>query len=315
MGNISAELREKLESFYSKETFFDGLLHETCKNAEECWKRLDNEAKKAPWNYFSLPFIGEKYDGKLVCVGLNVNKGGGRNLQEMQIRGYGAFGENKDKKPYDNDLYGYKYDPGVIESFINESVKPKLKRKRKVFFEKGMNEAVKKGDLNKPKKGKKPYNGTELWHRVAVYSAILLEEWSPDVIYDFVKLAEIYEHIIYMDAIKCSPATPASKPKGSMGETCIKNIFLKELEIIEPKNILIMDHLAAEILIKKKKEENKYIGDSKDFPGTNKDYARCKIEINNEIVNVYYIVHPSCPGRGNRKGLFEKFADFVKSKK
>jgi uracil-DNA glycosylase len=96
-----------------------------------------------------------------------------------------------------------------------------------------------------------------------------------------------------------------------MEKLCIKNIFFKELEIIKPKNILIMNHLAAEMI----RKNNKYIDGLKDFPGTGKDYSRCKLEIGGESVNVYYIVHPSALGRGNRTGLFEDFADFVESKK
>jgi len=337
MENKRDEILEKLVSFYKSipgsngKSFFDDLLHESCVNAEKCWKQYDNDAKIAPWNFFSLPFIGKKYEGDLVCVGINVNKGGGRNVQELCIRGFGAFGENKDKKLHDNDKYGYKYDPGVIESFTNgsanqkhkslleknKSENPKRKHFIKIDFEKGMQKAVDIGDLEKPKEGKKSYDGTELWHRIAAYSAILLG-CSPDVADDFKKLAEIYEHIIFMDAVKCSPATRDSKLKGPMEKLCIRNIFFKELEIIKPKNILIMNHLAAELI--RKNKEYKYIEGSKDFPGTNKPYDYCKLEINNESVNVYYVRHPSAhlvtrDGPVTRDGLFEGFADFVKSKK
>jgi hypothetical protein len=316
MENKRDEILEKLVSFYKSipssngKKFFDDLLHDSCENAEKCWKQYGDEAKNAPWNFFSLPFIGKKYEGDLVCVGVNVHKGGGRSIQELCIRGFGVFGENKDRKLCDNDIYGYKYDPGVIESFINEASKPKHERTRKVFFEKGMQKAVDIGDLEKPKKGKKPYDGTELWHRVAAYSAILLG-CSSDVADDFEKLAEIYEHIIFMDAVKCSPATPDSKLKGPMEKLCIKSIFFKELEIIKPKNILIMYHLAAELI--RKNNEYKYIEGSKDFPGNKRLFDHCKLEINNECVNVYYILHPSA--HGVTRGLFKDFADFVESKK
>jgi hypothetical protein len=331
MENKRDEILEKLVSFYKSipgsngKNFFDDLLHESCGNAEVCWKQYDNEAKKAPWNYFSLPFIGKKYEGDLVCVGINVHKGGGSNLQEMQIRGINVF--KTDKEPHKNDIYGYKYDPGVIESFINGSASqkhesllkkyklenPKRKHFIKIDFKKGMQKAVDIGDLEKPKKGKKPYDGTELWHRIAAYSAILLG-FSSDVADDFKKLAEIYEHIIFMDAVKCSPATPDSKfKKGPLEKLCIKNIFFKELEIIRPKNILIMNHLAAE-LIRKNNKEYKYIEGSKDFPGSGRLYDYCKLEINNESVNVYYVRHPSAR-LVTRDGLFEGFVNFIESKK
>jgi len=308
MENKRDEILEKLISFYSnfpsrEGKFFDDLLHESCKYADECWKHYNDEDKKAPWNYFSLPFIGKEYTGELVCVCANVNRGGGRNIQELCIRGYEAFGENKDKKLHDNDIYAKKYDPGVIDSFIKkskESVNPKQKPKTKIFFEKGMEN----------------YSGTELWHRIAAYSAILLEKCSPDVAYDFLKLAEIYERIIFMDAIKCSPATPTSRLIEPMEKLCIENIFFKELEIIKPKNILIMYKKGAKLI----KENYKYIDGSKDFPGTHRAIDYCKLEICGEIVNVYYILHPSARPTPHRKGgnqieLFEELANFVKSKK
>jgi len=290
MENKCTELREKLESFYSKETFFEGHLHESCKHAEECWKRLDNKAKKAPWNYFSLPYIGKEYDGKLLCVAANVNKGGGRNLQEMCIRGIKAF--DTDKERHENDKYGEKYDPGVIESLE--------KGYKNINFKNGM------------KKMGESYGGTPLWHRIAVYSKILLDGYYSNVADDFKELAKIYERIIFMDAIKCSPATIDSSIPGEMEELCPEYIFFKELEIIQPDNILIMYHNGAKLI------RGKYnpIEGSKDFPGSNKDIDYCQIKIGEKIVNIYYIVHPTTPRRGNRTGLFKEFADFlIKSKK
>jgi len=330
MKNKRDEILEKLVSFYKSipgingKKFFDDLLHESCENAEKCWEKYKDKtkAKNAPWNFFSLPFIGKKYEGKLVCVAANVNKGGGRNLQETCIRGFTAM----EKEFHDNDKrYGYKYDPGVIESFINgsanqkhklllkknKSENPKQKHFININFEKGMLKAVDKGDLEKPKRGKKPYKGTELWHRVVAYSAILLG-YSPDVADDFEKLAEIYEHIIFMDAVKCSPNTDNSKLEvWPMEKSCIENIFFKELEIIQPDNILIMYKKGAKLISKKYKP----IEGSEDFPGINKDIDYCQIKIGEKIVKVYYMVHPTTPGRGNRIGLFERFAGFVNSRK
>lgn len=246
----------------------------------------------------------------------NVNSGGGRNLQETCIRGFTVM----EKELHDNDKHGYKYDPGVIESFTNGSANqkhkyllkknklenPKQKHFIKIKFEKGFQKAVDMGDLEKP------YKGTYLWHRVAAYSAILLG-YSPDVADDFEKLAEIYEQIIFMDAVKCSPATQVSEMNEAkaMEKLCIENIFFKELEIIKPKNILIMYKRAAELI--RKNNAYKYIEGSKDFPGTGV-FDHCKLEIGGESVNVYYIVHPSARGKGNRIGLFEDFAGFVNSK-
>jgi len=293
MNNTSTEVIEKLESFYSNETFFKGLLHETCKYTKECWKgRSDNVKKESKWNYFSLPYIGKEYRSELVCVGLNVHEGGGRNLQEMQIRGINVF--KTDKEPHENDKYGYKYDPGVIESL-------KTKRKPRVFFEKGMEEAVKRGDLDKV------YGGTDLWHRIAVYSTILLEGYSPDVADNFEKLSETYERIIYMDAIKCSPARNKSKPTKIMEDRCPDYIFFEELKIIKPDKILIMSKPVARLM------KEKYMhGSSGDFPRKGKDIDHCQIKIEEKNIDVYYIVHPGYIGRGTRTELFQELGNSIK---
>jgi len=294
MKNINAEISEKLESFYSKETFFDGLLHKTCKNAKECWEGLnDNVKDESKWNYFSLPYIGKNYKGELVCVGLNVHEGGGRNLQELQIRGIKAF--ETDKKCHKNDKYGYKYNPGVIESFETLC-------KRTVYFRQGMEEAVKKGDLDKL------YRGTILWHRIAVNSKILLDGYYSNVADDFKELAKIFERIIYMDAVKCSPAGNKSKPTGKMAESCPKYIFFKELEIIKPDNILIMSNSVARLI----RKAYTPIKGSEDFPGSGKDFDYCQIKIGEKSVNVYYIVHTGTHSRGSRPELFQEFAEFLK---
>ena len=301
MKNINAEISEKLKYFYNKNSFFEDPLHESCENAKKCWERLKgNIREESKWNYFSLPYIGKSYKGELVCVGLNVHEGGGRNLQELQIRGIKAF--KTDKIPHKNDKYGYKYNPGVIESF-------ETRCKRTVDFRQGMEEAVKKGDLDKL------YRGTILWHRIAVNSKILLDGYSSNVADNFKELAKIFERMIYMDVIKCSPAnvksekTERSKPTGKMKKLCPKYIFFKELEIIKPDNILIMSKPVAKLMGKVYKP----VGDSKDFPG-NGEFDYCQMVIGGKKINVYNIIHPGARGSsiGSRPELFQEFAKFLK---
>jgi len=307
MANKNNEILEKLLSFYRKEKFFDerlgeGLLHNSCEHCKECWKRIDKKYKEASdWNYFSLPFIGKEYKGELVCVALNVHKGGGRNLQEMCIRGYNAF--KADKKPHDNDIYGYKYDPGVIESF--------KEGQRRVNFKDGMKEAVKKGHLEKP------YPGTPLWFCIAVYSKIILEKkFNPGMADNLEELAKTYERIIFMDAIKCSPGTNQSRPTGEMKKFCPEHIFFRELEIMRPDNLLIMQKSTAKLLWNKYKPK----GAKNDFPGTGRDFDYRQVEIGGKSVSLLYVIHPTAHAKnhdgstrqGFRTGIFEEFAaDFL----
>jgi len=294
MNNERKTILDNLEAFYKKEAFYEekpneGLLQNCCKCSNECWKNISKDVKsESKWNYFSKPYIGDEYKGELMCVGLNVNKGGGRNLQDMQIRGYNV------KKRHENDIYAEKYQPGVMASLGNK----KENDSTYIRFEDGMKLAGVK------------YNGTPLWHRIAVYSKIILDGCKDNLFRNYEELAEIYKRIIFTDVIKCSPATKSSKPNRKMEDNCIRYIFLKELEIIKPNNLIIMSHRAAD-LIRENKSFPLINGSIEDFPGKNKKFDFCQITIDKKIINVFYIVHPTSPG-GNNEELAGEFVKFLK---
>ena len=301
MKNRLERIRKELNDFYCKESFFDdrvpqGILYKSCKCAVNCWNGISSEVRKtSAWNYFSLPYIGDNYSGELVCVGLNVNEGGGRNLQEIQIKGY-----DKNKPLHKNDKFAYKYKPGVIESL--------RKGNKNVSFREGMKLAVEKKDLEKI------YGGTLFWHRIAVYSKILLDGYDNNVMNNSSELAKIFERIIYMDAIKCSPANKRSEPTEKMKRLCPTYILVKELEIIKPNNILIMSRPTARIV----REIYHCVGGSVDFPGLNKDFDFYQIDINGKKINVFYIIHIGERGKGKsgtRMELFKEFGDFISESK
>jgi hypothetical protein len=284
---VEKELRE----FYEDKSFYNGLLHETCIWRGECWKGIHNGRKSdAKWNSFSLPYIGENYDSRLTVVGLNVNEGGGRYLQKAQIEGGNTLESNE------KDDFTDKYIPGVRDSL--------RKGNKMIKFSKGMRAYG------------IDYGGTVLWHRVAIYAAIILERYanySEKLLDDGKTLADTYGKIIYMDAIKCSPAGKNSEPGPVMLENCAANIFFKELEIIKSETLLLLSHHAAEFM--QTCSHFPIINGSKDFPGINKDMDYCQMDINGKKTNVFYIIHPTAPGRGNLLTIPDDFAKFVNLKK
>jgi hypothetical protein len=286
MNNMKTELEEKLRVYYRDQKFYNGLLHETCDGRWDCWSTFNYDLKAstgALWNSFSEPYIGEKYSGRLVCVGLNINKGGGRFVQKAMIEGRDKLAENE------KDQFSNLYFPGVRDTL-------RQVKKREKGIEVGFKIGMKEYNRN--------YSGTKHWYKIAVYASILLNNWRDDLMDDGPALADIFEHIIYMDVVKCSPNIDESRPSPKMAETCIKKIFFEEIEIIQPETILVVNHLAAELMRRK-------YAPAADFPGTSSECAYCKMTINNKPVNVFYVMAPTFIYAKNINDLPRRFAEFV----
>jgi hypothetical protein len=275
------DLKECDEGKFFYQDSGDFLLHKECEQRKKCWKNAPPGAKDgAWWNSFSKPYIGAEYNGGLICVGLNIHKGGGRNIQEAMINGRNQ------------------YIPGVKKSLSQGT-------KKLVDFHVGM-EKFQNTDPDNFKKqyGDKLYGGTPLWFRIAVYAKIILDGTAADK--PSAELASVYDRIIYMDAVKCSPNTDRSKPYSAMADNCFEHIFKNELEIIRPKNILILNHKAASLL------NSKYGKGGADFPGVNRHTNVKTMTIANKQVNVYYVAHSNAWGvrqtelPGELKKLVEK---------
>jgi|JI10StandDraft_1071094.scaffolds.fasta_scaffold01502_11 hypothetical protein len=93
----------------------------------------------------------------------------------------------------------------------------------------------------------KEYRGSIFWHRVALYSAIILSDrelhsFASDVLTDFESLAAAMGKIAFVEAVKCSPWDPntESQPTSTMKANCIETFLIKEIEEMNPETILIM---------------------------------------------------------------------------
>jgi hypothetical protein len=269
--------------FYKGKDFYSGLLHETCTKQCYCWKGIPSGADKAPWNEFSEPYIGDKYDGKLICVGLNIHKGGGRFVQEAMING-------KDQ-----------YRPGVKETLSQG--------KKSINFRVGMKELQEKEPAAFVQQyGKNLYGGTPLWYWLPLYAKVILDnciEENPK------ELAQVYDRIIYMDAVKCSPKTDSSKPSAVMVDNCFEHIFAKELDRIKPDNILLFGKHMPNLL------NSKFAQGTGDFAVPHQDIGVKTMQIGGKSVNVYYTLHPTAHGVSRQKRLefAEELLKLVKTQK
>ncbi|WP_169313422.1 hypothetical protein [Treponema primitia] len=162
--------------------------------------------------------------------------------------------------------------------------------------------------------GKVDKNGSLLWHRTAVYANIILKKIkcknnnilsvNDEVLEDDKKaLSGIFNDIIYMEAIKCSPKVDRSKPFPAMKWQCIPNIFVEELKIIKPKIILLLSKGTSTVLRQCLKNEV-----AEEEKSKQRHMSRYKMDFNGKTVQVFAVPHPA---RYNSKDLYSELIDLV----
>lgn len=253
-------MKDKLEELYKNilnNKDVNGLLHKICPFKDMCWKQNDlnfeNKCNSLPFAY-----IGERNYKKLLCIGLNLNQWGGNNALYELID----------------------FDCGVKKELLKGKVRLRFGN------------------------DKKKYCGTFLFHRMAVYANIILRKTcfaandvisissKTNIFWDREALSNIMYELSFTEGIKCSPLTKLSKPINGMYDVCPKKFLFKEIELIQPNNILIFD-------------KKIYEGINRDFLGINeKQYQKIKtnyIKINGQNINIFYIIHPQARGGCNKK--------------
>lgn len=157
------------------------------------------------------------------------------------------------------------------------------------------------------------YRGSVFWHRVALYSAIILnyfklQELNQDMLTDFENLSQTMEKISFINAVKCSPKddNSESSPTQIMKTNCPKTFLVKELLELNPDVLIIM---GKDTLIMPEKFNQNYISSSKS--GNIDSY---KLNNGNKIISSYIITHPTARG-GNNSDIPYEFKDFIGSSK
>jgi hypothetical protein len=204
-------------------------------------------------------------------IGEKYGEEGNNNLMCIGLN----FNEYGGKNAHDELFNGNKAQPGVINYLKSGKVKI---------------------NFNNP-----DYSGTILWHRLAIYSNIILHgkiSLKDDVI------SSIFEKIVFLEAIKCSPKGNKSKPEPEMINYCPENILFKEIEILKPKIILFLGKETSDIFKKKLKCSNY---DSTD----NVEYY--EVLYNQNKIKVFKIIHPTARG-GNSIKLYNELLEFRNKK-
>ena len=262
MKNIIHELEEIYKSKNILIDDKDVLLHENCIRKDICWNEKLIASRGGNWNRISYPYIGENYNGELMCIGLNLNGFGGKEANNELING---------------------------NSGNNIGVKQYLKK------------GIKKINFGNKKED---YAGTLFWYKIAVYSNIILNNCiCPN---DNVKLSEIYSKLVFLEAIKCSPKGNKSKPENNM-YSCLDEILMQEIDIIEPKKILLLGSSVSDYFKLKK-----WVIGKIEF-SKSKKVETFKVLINKRTIDVIKIIHPTAFG-GNSNSIYNELYNLLNQK-
>ena len=154
------------------------------------------------------------------------------------------------------------------------------------------------------------YPGTIFWHRVAVYSSVILKQLGyhkikDDLSNDFDGLANVIDKISFIEAVKCSPHDPNSRsaPTSTMKTNCQKAFLAKEIKVLSPDYLLILgketlvdnDTIQKEITLTSS-EGNIYFG---------------YVSINQEKFRFFQVIHPTALGGSDRE-IIPEFENLVK---
>jgi len=248
------------------------FLHDNCIYSDKCWNEKSKLKRGKQWNKISFPYIGEKYgeegNGDLMCIGLNLNEYGGKTAHYELLNG------NIDHL-------------GVIKYL--ELGKVKI-------------------DFNNPK-----YGGTIFWHRLAVYSNIILNgnislKGNVTSLNDPLEkksiTSSIFEKIVFLEAIKCSPKGNKSNPEPEMINYCPEYILFKEIEILKPKIIIFLGKKVSNIFKAKFNCINK---------DSTKNIEYYEILHNHNYIKIFEIIHPTARG-GNTLKLYNELLEFRNKK-
>jgi hypothetical protein len=155
------------------------------------------------------------------------------------------------------------------------------------------------------------YRGSIFWHRVALYSAIILSAQelhllSDDMLTDFENLSRVMEKISFIEAVKCSPYDKESEssPSTVMKINCTSNFLLQEIHELSPDCLIIM---GKETLNVPGNIEQEFISKSE-----NGNIDLSQIKIGEKLIPVYTVIHPTAIG-GNNTEIGREFKGLVEA--
>jgi hypothetical protein len=236
-GTMSKEeILQKMEELYKSNGLNccdEELIHEKCIRRKECWTEASiKERGNEKYNKMSLPYIGDKFKGDLLCIGLNLNNYGGKDAYYNLI---------------DDEANG-------VKKLLTDGPRP-----------------IRINFNQEDYAGTFLFHRMSVYANIILdrykYENDKILSLDDRILYDSRDyLAKIYSELIFLNAIKCSPKYENSTPFEPMYVNCFNNILCEEIKIIKPKNILVFVQGISDFIkikfgcnnnIRKQKAENK----------------------------------------------------------
>ncbi len=181
-------------------------LHQNCERASKCWQSIPEDRypkSESHCNRITLPWVGGDYrTSRVLVIGENFYEMGGLN---------------------------------ACTDLVNDAMNLMIRDNKKRIFGGG-----------KTSTGK-TYGGTFFYYRMAHYSGALVRFLETgNSIPDFSeftepnRIARYFDNIAYTNHIKCSPLGNRSRMSAEMWSQCGKHILSEEIEILEPKWIIVL---------------------------------------------------------------------------
>jgi hypothetical protein len=154
----------------------------------------------------------------------------------------------------------------------------------------------------------KKYKGTIFYHRVALYSLIILNKFNiirftnNDIINNFESLSSAIDYIAFTEAVKCSPYSKnsESKPGKNMISECFDRFLKKEIAILNPNFIISMgketfykNDFDCKLLIK------------------SKNISISRLFFNRKKIFLIEVIHPTAPNGGNSNKIPKEFLNII----
>jgi len=171
--------------------------------------------------------------------------------------------------------------------------------------------------INRLQKGYKTmHKGSTLFHRLAVYATLMIRsDWRIEgedvfmgesrLVDSFEALADSLNHIVFLNAIKCSPHWERSEPTHPMFDNCPKKFLVKELEILSPKILLVLGKRTLDTIPKQNCKTVEKAEDSQS--------EIHQTELTNGPVVVFKVVHPAARNGGNAESIILNAAKLLRT--
>jgi hypothetical protein len=158
------------------------------------------------------------------------------------------------------------------------------------------------------------YGGAVLYVRLTAYATAVLEHsrcmqpvWEEDGFPCKEDMANAFDYLAYTNQVKCSPAGDNSKPTDQMWKNCGRHALVHEIEILQPRTVLILGSDSNASSFKENVLDTRYCNWAVSSP-----FERGEATIGGLKFEVYVVPHPNRWGF-SPADVFRRFRNYLQS--